>query len=77
MEMIFHSHANKTHFHQKGCALMAHFESEGFWNSDVAYSAIFDVVNDPSVFPVFFFFFLLLSLLVMSFTINATFYFFV
>ena len=21
MEMIFHSHANKTHFHKKGCAL--------------------------------------------------------
>ena len=20
MEMIFHSHANKTHFHEKGCA---------------------------------------------------------
>ena len=41
MEMIFHSHASKTHFHEKGCALMAHFESEGFWNSEVAYSAIF------------------------------------
>ena len=22
MEMIFHSHANKTHFHKKGCALL-------------------------------------------------------
>ena len=21
VEMIFHSHANKTHFHKKGCAL--------------------------------------------------------
>ena len=21
MELIFHSHANKTHFHKKGCAL--------------------------------------------------------
>ena len=21
MEMIFHFHANKTHFHKKGCAL--------------------------------------------------------
>ena len=21
MEIIFHSHANKTHFHKKGCAL--------------------------------------------------------
>ena len=29
VEMIFHSHANKTHFH--------HFESDGFWNSEVAY----------------------------------------
>ena len=28
MEMIFHSHANKTHFHKKGCAQ--------FWNSEVA-----------------------------------------
>ena len=31
IESIFHSHANKTHFHKKGC------ESEGFWNSEVAY----------------------------------------
>ena len=23
--MIFHSHANKTHFHKKDCALMASF----------------------------------------------------
>ena len=37
MKMIFHSHANKTHFHMKGCALgPASFESKGFWNSEVA-----------------------------------------
>ena len=35
MEMIFHSRTNKTHFHDKGCALG--LESEGFWNSEVAY----------------------------------------
>ena len=31
MEMILPSHANKTHFHKKGC------ESEAFWDSEVAY----------------------------------------
>ena len=31
MEMILHSHANKTHFHKKGC------ESKAFWDSEVAY----------------------------------------
>ena len=35
MEMIFHSRTNKTHFRDKGCALG--LESEGFWNSEVAY----------------------------------------
>ena len=30
LQGIFHSHANKTHFHKKGCAL-------GFWNSEAAY----------------------------------------
>ena len=30
MEMIFHSHANKTHFHKKRYALGLLFESEGF-----------------------------------------------
>ena len=33
MQMIFHSHANKTHFRKK----VVHFESESFWNSEVAY----------------------------------------
>ena len=38
MKMIFHSHANKTHFHRKGCvSTRPHFESEGFWNSEEAY----------------------------------------
>ena len=31
MEIIFHCHANETNFHK-----MPHFESEGFWNSEVA-----------------------------------------
>ena len=35
MEMIFHSHANITHFDT-----WPHFESEGFWNSEVAYSPL-------------------------------------
>ena len=39
MEMIFHSHANKTHFHKKGCGLGLFFDSEGLWNSEVAYYA--------------------------------------
>ena len=37
VERIFHSHANKIHFHKKVCN-WPHFESEGFWNSEVAYS---------------------------------------
>ena len=39
MEIIFHSHANKTHFHIKELLRnYPHFESERFWNSEVAYS---------------------------------------
>ena len=39
MEIIFHSHANKTHFHIKErLRNYPHFESERFWNSEVAYS---------------------------------------
>ena len=38
MEMILHSHANKTHFHKKGCGLGL-FESEGLWSSEVVYYA--------------------------------------
>ena len=33
MEIIFHSLANKTHFHKKGLCTWPHFESEGFLNS--------------------------------------------
>ena len=37
-EMIFHSHANKTQFHKKGCmCTWSHFGSECFGNSEVAY----------------------------------------
>jgi len=30
MEMVFHSHANKTHFHNKGCALGLFFKVRAF-----------------------------------------------
>ena len=30
LEMIFHSHANKTHFHKKGCALGLILKLRGF-----------------------------------------------
>ena len=30
LEMIFHSHANKTHFHKKGCTLGLTLKSRGF-----------------------------------------------
>ena len=45
MEMIFHSHANKTHFHKKGCGLgLILIESVSFWNSEVTCSRLpFDV----------------------------------
>ena len=33
VEIFFHSHANKTHFHKKGSAPSLIVESEGFWNS--------------------------------------------
>ena len=36
-EMIFHSHANKNSFSQERLCTRPHFESEGFWNSKVAY----------------------------------------
>ena len=41
MEMIIHSHANKTHFSfsQESLCTWPHFESEGFWNSEVLYLA--------------------------------------
>ena len=37
VEIMFLSHAKETHFHKKGCAPSPYFESEGFWNSEVAY----------------------------------------
>ena len=37
MEMIFHSHANKTYFHKKSFSTKPPFESEQFWNSEIAY----------------------------------------
>ena len=38
MEVIFHSRANKTHFHKKGCELGLILKARCFWNSEVAYS---------------------------------------
>lgn len=37
MEMILHSHANKTYFHEKGCALGLILKVGGVWNSEKAY----------------------------------------
>ena len=37
MEMIFHSYANKNAFSQERLCTWPHFESEGLWNSEVAY----------------------------------------
>ena len=39
VEMIFHSHANKTHFHNKGCVLTLILKERVFWNSKVVYFA--------------------------------------
>ena len=36
MEMICHSHANRTYFHKKRLCTWPHFESVGLWNSEVA-----------------------------------------
>ena len=36
MEMIFHSHPSRTYFHKKRLCTWPHFESVGFWNSEVA-----------------------------------------
>ena len=35
MEMILYSHANKLSFSQERLCTWPHFESEGFWNSEV------------------------------------------
>ena len=45
MEVIFHSRANKTHFHKR-LWTWPHFESEGFRNSEVAYSSQYGWVGD-------------------------------
>ena len=37
MEMIFHSHANKLIFTRKAQCNWSQFESEGSWNSEVAF----------------------------------------
>ena len=37
MEIIFHSHANKTHFHKKGRAPSLILKVIVFWNLEVAY----------------------------------------
>ena len=37
MEIIFHSHANKTHFHKKGCAPSLILKVRVFGLSEVAY----------------------------------------
>ena len=38
MKMNFSSHTNKSHLHKKGFALiLQRFESESFWNSEMAY----------------------------------------
>ena len=38
MEIIFHSHANKTHLYKKGCAPSLILKVRvNFWNSEVAY----------------------------------------
>ena len=42
MEIISHPRANKTHFHKRGCArTWPHFESDDFWNLEVAYKIEF------------------------------------
>ena len=37
MEMIFHCQVNKTHFSQERQGTWPHFQSERFWNLEVAY----------------------------------------
>ena len=42
METIFHCRVNKNSFSQERLCTWPHFESEGFWNSKVAYSEFID-----------------------------------
>ena len=37
VEMVFHAHAIKSHFHKEGCTLRLILKSGCFWNSEVAY----------------------------------------
>ena len=46
--MIFNSHANKSHFHEKRLALS--FEREIFWNSEKAYLSLFS--SNPNTFNI-------------------------
>ena len=39
MKMIIYSHANKTHFHNKGFTLSFVLKNESFWNSELSYFA--------------------------------------
>ena len=48
MEMIFHSHPNKTHFHKKACGVGLILKVRVFWNSEVAY-CFFAVLVDVAV----------------------------
>ena len=51
MEMIFHSQANKTHFHKKSCALGLILKVRVSKNSEMAYSFLSrlqDKANVPS-----------------------------
>ena len=40
VEIIFHSHANKSHFHNKGCAPCLILKVRVFGTSEVAYSTL-------------------------------------
>ena len=50
MELFFHFHANKTSFSQERLCTWPHFESEGFWNSEVAY---WIVLKNPGIMALF------------------------
>ena len=54
MEMIFHSHANKTHFHNRGCALEVRVFGTRKWpistvNNELACSRLSDGNDDALV----------------------------
>ena len=39
MHMIFHFHATQNSFSHERLSTWPHFETKGFWNSEVAYSS--------------------------------------